>query len=50
VSGTGSIYSARGIGLQASAGVAASEHQEWSRAGKILATVMDSPSKSVSCR
>jgi len=37
-----------GIGLQASAGAA--EHEARSRAEKILATVVDSPSKSVSCR
>jgi len=48
VSGTGSFYSARGIVLQASEGAA--EHKARSRAGKILTTVMDSPSKSVSCR
>jgi len=48
VSGTGSFYSARGIGLQASAGAA--KHEARSRAGKILTTVVDSPSKSVSCR
>ena len=42
VSGTGSIYFSRHIGLQALAGAA--EHQEWRRAGKILATVVDSPS------
>jgi hypothetical protein len=48
VSATGSFYSARCIGLQASVGAA--EHEARSRAGKILATVVDSPSKSVSCR
>jgi len=48
VSGTGSFYSARSIGLQASAGAAEHEARSW--AGKILATVVDAPSKSVSCR
>jgi len=42
------VYSARGIGLQVSAGAA--EHEARSRAAKILATMVDSPSKSVSCR
>jgi len=58
VSGTGSLYSARGvgfeifgargIGLQALA--SAAEHEAPSRAEKILTTVVYSPSKSVSCR